>query len=382
MTQQRPLRIGIAFDMRSETEALAANAIEQSVLYLAKLFQHSPLRHSVTLVSTTESELTISLPRDLARFSVRSFEDTKDSLDVLIELGGRINEEQARHLKSRDTRLVSYRRGPDYMQMIDAMISNRRLCEAMFIDQQYDAVWVIPQAMEPSAHILGALRGLPVHEVPFIWDPMCLNMRTRDLRFEGEYRPRGGEIPFGRRLAVMEPNTDMRKFCLYPLLIADQVFRSVGEAIGYLHVTNAQQLANHSPEFVGTVQCLELVRRHKASFVGPYETSWFLSEHTDVAISHEWLQTLDYFHFDACWNGYALVHNAKLGSQIGYYYRGNDIEEGARQLVHAIAHHDDDWVAYRSRQRKTIMRFLATNPELIARYDTLLAGLFDKKEGR
>jgi hypothetical protein len=40
-----------------------------------------------------------------------------------------------------------------------------------------------------------------------------------------------------------------------------------------------------------------------------------------------------------------------------------------------VHHHDDDFAAYRSEQRKAMVRFLATNPELIALYDVLLAGL-------
>jgi Protein of unknown function (DUF2827) len=381
MTQQRALRIGITIGIRSEIEGMWVNGIKQNALYLAKLFQHSPLGHSVVLVNTTVVALTGVLPWDASRFPVRSFDETKDSLDVLIELGGQISDEQTRYLKARGTRLVSYCCGPEYVQMIEAMIFNRRLADTVFINQQYDAIWVIPQVMETSAHFFGVLRRVPVKEVPFVWDPMCLNAHTRDLPFEGEYRPRSGETPPPRRLSVMEPNIDVLKFCLYPLLIAEEAFRRVGDSIGFLHVTNAEHLARHSPEFIGIAQYLDIVRQGKASFVGRYDTPQFLSQHTDIVISHQWGLALNYFYFDVCWNGYALVHNAQLCRELGYYYSGNDVEEGARQLVHAICHHDDDWAAYRSKQRRAIVRFLATNPEQIARYDALLAGLFDTERG-
>jgi hypothetical protein len=382
MAQQRRLRIGITIGIRSEAESMWGNGIKQNALYLAKLFQHSPLGHSVVLVNTTAVALTGALPWDTARFPVRTFDDAKDALDVLIELGGQISEEQTRYLKARGTKLVSYCCGPEYVQMIEAMIFNRRLADTVFINQQYDAVWVIPQVMETSAQFFGTLRRLRVREVPFVWDPMCLNMRTRELPFEGEYRPRNGETPPAKRLSVMEPNIDVLKFCLYPLLIAEQAFRSVGNAISYLHVTNADDLARHSPEFIGIARYLDLVRQGKVSFVGRYDTPQFLSEHTDIVISHQWGLALNYFYFDVCWNGYALVHNAQLCREIGYYYEGNDIEEGSRQLVHAIHHHDDDWSAYRATQRKAIVRFLATNLGLIARYDELLASVFDTETGR
>jgi hypothetical protein len=385
MAQQRSLQIGITIGIRSETEGMWVNGIKQNALYLAKLFQHSPLGHRVVLVNTTSTALTGALPWDTTRFPVHTFEEAKDALDVLVELGGQIGEEQTRYLKARGTKLVSYCCGPEYVQMIEAMIFNRRLADTVFINQQYDAVWVIPQVMETTAHFLGTLRRVPVREVPFVWDPMCLNMRTRDLPYEGEYRP--GEIAnpgadhHKKRLTVMEPNIDVLKFCLYPLLIAEQAFRSDGDAIAHLHVTNAEHLARHSPEFIGIAQYLDIVKQGKASFVGRYETPQFLSEHTDIVISHQWGLALNYFYFDVCWNGFALVHNAQLCRDVGYYYEGNDVEAGARQLVHAIHHHDGDWQTYRAKQRKAIVRFLATNLELIARYDELLATLFDPSTG-
>ena len=118
------------------------------------------------------------------------------------------------------------------------------------------------------------------------------------------------------------------------------------------------------------------MRDGRVSFVDRHDTPQFLSEHTDVVVSHQWGLALNYFYFDVCWNGYALVHNAHLCNEVGYFYPGNDVSEGARQLVQALAHHNDDWEAYRVRQRHAISPFLATHEPLIARYDELLGALF------
>ncbi len=47
----RGLRIGITIGLRDAAESLWINGIKQNALYLCKLFQHSPLRHRVTLVN-------------------------------------------------------------------------------------------------------------------------------------------------------------------------------------------------------------------------------------------------------------------------------------------------------------------------------------------
>lgn len=369
----RSLRIGITIGLHHAAESLWVNGIKQNALYLMKLFQHSPFNHRVTLVNTTGVEITSSLPWDLRQFPVRSFEDAKDALDVLIELGGQIDSSQTAYLQARGAKVVSYCCGPEYVQMSEAMIFGRRLADSVFINQRYDEVWAIPQVIETSAGFFGVLRRRPVREVPFVWDPMCVDARSSGLPFRGEYRPTGRP----KKLSIMEPNIDVLKFCLYPLLIAESGYRQCGERIDYVHVTNADHLARQCPEFIGIANHLDLVKDNKVSFVGRYDTPQFLAEHTDIVVSNQWGLALNYFYFDVCWNGYALVHNAHLCGDIGYFYPGNDVDEGTRQLVGAIEHHDDDWEGYRQRQRRLIGRFLPTNPKLIDAYDSLLAGLFE-----
>ncbi|CAG9200628.1 DUF2827 domain-containing protein [Burkholderia vietnamiensis] len=366
------LRIGITIGLRHANESLWVNGIKQNALYLAKLFQNSPLGHDVVLVNTTDVPVTSALPWDVKQFPTATFEDEKDKLDVLIELGGQISSEQTAYLKSQDTRIVSYCCGPEYVQMTEAMIFGRRLTDHVFINQHYDQVWVIPQVMETTAGFLGVLRRREVVPVPFVWDPMCLDMRVANLPCQGEYRP--GRAP-AKRVSVMEPNIDVLKFCLNPMLIAESAYREVGDELGFVHVTNAEHLARSCPEFIGIAHYLDLVRDGKMSFVGRHDTPQFLAEHTDIVVSHQWGLSLNYFYFDVAWNGYALVHNARLCEGIGYYYQESDLDAGARQLVHAIRHHDDDFDAYRERQRAAIAPFLATHEPLVARYDQLLGQL-------
>ncbi|KVV48310.1 hypothetical protein WK92_15100 [Burkholderia ubonensis] len=371
MISERSLSIGITIGLRDSAESLWINGIKQNALYLANLFLNSPYHHDVVIVNTTDIKITSELPWDLERFPVRNFVDEKDKLDVLIELGGQIDRDQTAYLKSRNTQIVSYCCGPEYVQMIEAMIFGRRMFDSIFINQRYDQIWVIPQVMETSAPFFSVLRRKPVVEVPFVWDPMCLEERTRNLPFSGEYRPKNEP----KRLSIMEANIDVLKFCLYPMFIAEIAYRNVREKIGFVHVTNAEHLARNCPEFISIAWYLDLVREGKMSFIGRHDVPDFISQRADIVVSHQWGLALNYFYFDVCWNGYALIHNARLCSEIGYYYPKNDLDAAAEQLVHAIGHHDDDWLGYRERQRKAINPFLSTNKTLIDRYDQLLFDL-------
>ncbi|CAJ3241121.1 Protein of uncharacterised function (DUF2827) [Burkholderia pseudomallei] len=370
------LRIGITIGLREPNESLWINGIKQNALFLAKLLMKSSRGYRVTIVNTTDVPITDALPWDRRIFDTRSFADVKDSLDVLIELGGQIDGEQTAYLKARGVKLVSYCCGFEYIHATQSILFGRRMWDTLFINRGYDEIWAIPQIAPSSLPFLQSLRRSPGRVVPFVWDPMFLGERTRLLLERGEYRPSGKRA---KRLTVMEPNHDVVKFCVYPMLIIDEAYRREPDAIAFAHVTNAERLAHDSPEFVMLMNYLEIVRASKASFVGRFDTPTFLAEHTDVVVSHQWENPLNYFYFDVCWQGYPLVHNAHLVPDIGYYYPDNDVQTGAEVLMRVLREHDDDWEGYAARQRSLLRRYTSKNPTLVAEYDTLLANLVNDR---
>ncbi len=376
--ERRSLRIGITIGIRSENESLWINGIKQNAIFLAKLFQHSPLKHQVTLVNTTDTAITDKLPWDQKQFPVRTFDDVKDNLDILIELGGQINNLQNAYLHERGARHISYCCGPEYVSTSQAIISKIPGFKSPFINQHYDEIWVIPQVAETSFHFLKTLRRRPARVVPFVWDPMCIEERSANLPHKGEYRPTGNPA---KRLSVIEPNRDLLKFCLYPTLLAELAFRQAPDKIAFLHVTNSDYMVHDDYGFVALMTGLDIVNAHKAAFIGMFATPDFLSSHTDIVVSHQWGLALNYLYLEVCWQGYGLVHNAHLVPELGYYYHENDIEEGAKQLVRALEEHDGRWEDYRSEQRKMIGKFLASNRELAMAYDDLLFGVLSRPHG-
>ncbi len=365
-------RVGITIGLQAPDESLWVNGIKQNALYLAQALRHVPSVGPVHLVNTSPVPVTDALPWDRQCWPTVAFDEARDTLDLLIELGGQVGPDQTDYIKQRGTRLVSYCCGVEYVNAMQAMLFNRPLWgQSLFINPRYDAVWVVPQVAPTSLHFFQTLRRRPVQMVPFVWDPVFLLERGRDLPHGGEYRPRTG----ARRLSVMEPNQDVVKFCLYPALIAEEAYRRAPDAIAMLQVTNTGHLANRNPEFGAVMGQLDLVRNHKAVFLERYDTPQFLALMTDVVVSHQWANPLNYFYFDCCWQGYPLIHNASLCADLGYYYEGNDVQSGCTQLLRAMAHHDDTWQAYTDQQRRLISRYLPGDATVTARYAELLASV-------
>ena len=366
------LRIGITIGLHHEAETLWNNGIKQNAAFLAEALRHCPQVAGVVLVNTTQVPITPALPWDQVRYPTLSFDVAKDSIDVLIELGGQIDGAQTAYLKQRGVRLVSYCCGFEYVHAMESVLFRKPMWGTnLFVNQHYDDIWIIPQVENISRSYFEVLRRQTGRVVPFVWSPMFLADRVEGMPNAGEYRPRED----AKRLSVMEPNINIVKFCLYPALIAELVYRRRPESIAVLQVTNAEQIARGSLEFISLMNQLDIVRDHKAVFLGRHETPVFLAENTDIVISHQLENPLNYFYLEVCWQGYALVHNAHLCADLGYYYRGNDVEEGAGRVIEAIETHDAHASWYRERQRTEIARYLPESRQLVATYGALLDDL-------
>jgi hypothetical protein len=113
-------------------------------------------------------------------------------------------------------------------------------------------------------------------------------------------------------------------------------------------------------------------------FLGRFDTPQFLSQMTDVVISHQIENALNYFYFDVCWQGYPLVHNAYMCSDLGYYYEGNNVKDGSRRLLEVLGTHDGSWQDYLARQRQVLNRYLPGSSQVTAEYERLLAALLEQ----
>jgi hypothetical protein len=139
------LRMGITIGLHQPDETLWNNGMKQNAVFLAETLRHCPNVASTMLVNTTGVPVTATLPWDQTRWPTVSFDDAKDQLDVLIELGGQVDPARTDYLKTRGTRLVSYCCGFEYIHAAEAMIFGKSLWGGnLFVNRRYDALWFIP----------------------------------------------------------------------------------------------------------------------------------------------------------------------------------------------------------------------------------------------
>jgi hypothetical protein len=109
-----------------------------------------------------------------------------------------------------------------------------------------------------------------------------------------------------------------------------------------------------------------------------------LAQFADIVIAHQLTNPLNYSYLDALYLQFPLVHNAHMIKDAGYYYHGNNIGSGARQLKLAIEKHDDNIETYNENSERVLTRYTVYNEGLLETYKGLIEttmGIKDHKLG-
>ena len=103
----------------------------------------------------------------------------------------------------------------------------------------------------------------------------------------------------------------------------------------------------------------------------------FLAEYTDVVLSFQWENALNYVYYEALYGNYPLVHNSPMlkAKHIGYYYEEFDAYDGARQLINAIKSYDTDFETHVKRNKELIDSLSPLHNDNIRTYQMLIEKL-------
>lgn len=366
----RRVNIGITVSLEEASRRVWSNGILQNVFNFARTLKNSQEDYNVFLLNVQGAKVE-NLPwQDDVELNCYTYDEIKDDINLLFILGSHIYEDWANYLQKRGCKIVAYHCGSNYIvDMESCIFKNEEEVNPTYPDY-CDETWIIPQNEEMNIYYFKVMeRSRVTRVVPFVWSSFFIDRDRKELQLpnDGFYHKKG-EL---KSLAIMEPNIDVIKFCVYPMLIAETLYRIDKGLFKYLYVTNADNLKNNK-YFRRIVNSLDLVIDNVASFEARYRITFFLNKYADVLVSHQWGNPLNYMYLDALYLGYPLVHNAHIIKEAGYYYSGNNVEEGAVMLRRAIENHDDNLEEYNHISGKVLEKYSYDNSSVIAEYDLLI----------
>jgi len=380
------MKIGITIGLTKENESLWINGIKLNALYLAKTLNEIG-KHEVYILDTSDKVQDLTkVSWNTKKFPIYKFTDKWKEIDLLFTLGTSLPASYIKAMKQNNpkSKIVKYQCGNNYVVDMERVLFGEKDLEGIpSWDTGHDATWLIPQQEYQNKEYFKTIYrqdDSQVKVVPFIWDPMFIDINNGVQARLGKriagYKPK--EVK-EKKISVMEPNMNVVKYALVPILIAEKLFRKSGrEAFKQIWIGSGKKLLKHK-YFVGMLNFLDMVKEKEApiKFIPRYPVTTFLAEETDVILSHQWTNPLNYSYLDALHFGYPVVHNADMIQDAGYYYNDFDISKGAEMLEFALNEHDNNIEEYNKKNKEVLWRYTSTNPKLVDTYRKLIENLWE-----
>lgn len=356
-----------------------SNGGNQHCVFLYQLLRHSPVAGEVWLVhddacSSTPSGYMMDGLEDV----LRPVSSVIDRTDLFIEMNGVLAPAQAERLRRRHARIVSYQFGNAYVMALENFAFNAHTDWALNPHRiQFDEIWTNAQHEHTCKSFFEVALRAPVHVVPHPWSPHFIERglarRGVDYRDWG-YRNRART----KRIAVFEPNVNVVKSALIPVLAANEFHRRVPGVLEHLYLCCAEQMKDNFA-FNRLVHGLEVVRDGKATATGRFPFFQFAANFTDIVLCHQWENGLNYLYYEALCGGYPLVHNSPFLRDVGYYYEDFDIDAAAWAIERAALTHDTRLDDYRRDAKVFLAKVSVSSPMNVALYTERIRALFERR---
>lgn len=334
------INVAITMDIRADApQSIWYNGANKHCVYLYMLLKHSPLVGEVWLTHN-DGIGSYSDGMMLGEFqqALRPLSAVIEHTDLLIEMNAFVHPTHVDVVRKRNGKCVSYRFGNDYVVAVETINFQGNQWMPNPFRVQFDELWTNPQHAHTCKSYFEAVYRAPVFVLPHIWSPYFVEKNlagNADLKARFGYRNQGK----AKRIAFFEPNLNVVKSSLIPMLAANECHVRRPDLVQHVYMTNTFD-KKENVAFKHIALGLQMVQDGKATadHRGPF-VEW-AAHHTDIVVSHQWENGLNYLLYEALYGNYPLVHNSTFLRDVGYYYPEFDVFEAAAAIERAAETHD------------------------------------------
>lgn len=377
----RKINIGITIIVKNPAESsLFSNGIRQNVLLLRDIYEKCSNvdKAYIVNVATVDSESYKKTSWEEYGRHMISFEEAKSMCDIVVICHGSLGIKKCKELSDLNKKIVVQILGSELSSFNEQILFNSdRVCSDMFARNDFiSAVWTSPHFFYRDKFFFETIYNCPILEAPYIWDDRFIKKhvdmaKQKDPSNEVIYKPKNGP----KRLGTMEPNINIVKTSVIPIVIAEKLQKTYPECFSKMFVFGANKI-KLKKEMVDFVKDLEVYKNKKMSFESRYPIVWTLNKHTDIVLCHQSGCELNYLYLDAAWLGYPVVHNSPMMKELGWYYPDNNAIVAVEHINYIAKNFDIiEHSTYLERSRKFAFRYMIDNPENVKGYEDLIEGV-------
>lgn len=338
----RAINIAITVNLTTDSQqSIFYNGANQHCVFLYMLLKSLPFVNNVWLAGNVYGN-EISTHMFMAEFAedIVPLNTVIFDTDLLIEMNSFIGRDHADVVRRRGGKVIAYKFGNELFMSLETMLFS---AHGTWIPHptlvQFDQIWTTPQHARSCGSFFGNLLRARVEILPHLWHPHFIEEKRKlDKVFSSNWGYKPSNRP-GRKVGIFEPNLNVIKTSLIPMMASNAAYLQRREAIEHVYVTNALQLLDNRT-FKHIALQLEVCRDHVATIEPRHVFVDFMASGCDIVVSHQFENELNYLYFECLYGGYPLVHNSAMLHQAGYQYAHFDIDDCARVLLKAIDDHD------------------------------------------
>uniref|UniRef100_A0A6C0I4C0 Uncharacterized protein n=1 Tax=viral metagenome TaxID=1070528 RepID=A0A6C0I4C0_9ZZZZ len=390
-TDLKDIKIGISAAVPSH---MFNNGIHQNTLYFYDVLKHIGYTPYLIVTNADYQKFKKSPPdgwNSSHYENVISFSQIyRVEFQAVVTFGVQISHIVLQQLRHMGVKLVSYVCGNEYLINSEAILYGHGESGSFEQDKTnprkslFDEVWLIPQMMDMNECYKRTLsRCAKVIEAPFIWSPKGIETiaeKNGTTLNDFLYINSKKDLNKSKRLATFDPNISIMKWFLPSFVLCERAYQLSPQLVDRIYITNAfrDKIGDtlNAKKIENTVRYTDLFLDKRVFFEKRFITFEFMKTHADVAVFHQWGNPLNYIYLEMAWLGYPFVHNAHLCADLGYYYEGHNLEQGAEVLLRAIMKHDSVSREYLRINRERVDRYLPTNAALQQKYKKMFDDLF------
>lgn len=387
---ERKIRIGITVLIDKPADSLFTNGIRQNVITLRDVYEKCRNVEAAYIINTApdvEIKPDTNGPWKEYAKHIISLEEAKTKCDLIVIGQGSISRDKYKEFKGLGKKIVKQIMGAELSVFNETVLfkpddQSRNLY--LRNSGNVSAVWLSPHFFERDRYLFEAQYGCPTYVGPYIWDPRFIEDHAKLLNASNPKEFTGKYIPSGvkqKRISTMEPNINMVKTSLVPIITTELFYRKYPDLLERLNVFCGENIKK-KPDMVTFVKEMDAYLAKKMFFESRYPMVWTLQKHTDIVLSHQNQCELNYVYLDASWLGYPVIHNSPFMKELGWYYEENDSSKAIEHLAYVAENFDNNEYQneeYLNKSRAFSYRYMINNPENVRGYERLIEIAMDSK---
>lgn len=377
-------RVGITFTVPTTVRDLYFDHVAQSTLYLNMLLNYL-VDTEVYLICNTDNMLENPLfPMDRynwVHIDSPQFKTLRSTFHLVIQSGFTFPLAELVLFQQHRIKCVLFQCQNEYMKELEENLFSRGTStypqHGLFKKARvFDEVWLTEGLEHANKPFLETRYRCPVVMVPNLWSPKLIEHLSATYPNRGLYTPRESH----GRIALLDSNTDFGEYALPSVFVCESAYRTLEnkDRIQKVMVSNKDNM--NALQFGRFTYSTDLYADQKITIEGAFISSYFMSNHADIAVFHQWDILFKYIYLEMAWLGWGFVHNSPLLERMGYFYDKFKYNQGGKKLLYAMETHSKVYLNYFIKHRRYIQdHFVVDNKRLQETYRDHLLRLLDDR---